>query len=187
MAQPVEKYYTGQAYLALERSSEDKHEYYKGEIFAMGGASFKHNVLQVNMLVKLGIHLSGKSFRPFGSDLRIHVPKNTLYTYSDVVVVCDEPQFEDDSFDTLLNPAVIVEILSPSTANYDKSAKFELYCDLPSLQEYILIDSVTVHFVHYTKNIDGTWHLAETRDIGEQLVISCIGFQTSLSSIYAGK
>jgi len=186
MAQPVVKYYTEQAYLALERSSYNKHEYYKGEIFAMGGATFKHSVIQVNLLVKLANHLSDKPGRTFGSGLRIHIPENSLYTYPDVVVVCDEPQFEDDSFDTLLNPAVLIEILSPSTANYDKGAKFELYRDIPSLQEYILIDSVTVHFVSYTRNTDGTWQLAETRDIGGQLIISHIGFQTSLSSIYDG-
>ncbi len=103
-----------------------------------------------------------------------------------MVIVCDEPKFEDDTFDTLLNPAVIIEILSPSTANYDKGAKFELYRDIPSLKEYILIDAATVHFVHYCKNTDGTWNLSETRDPGGVFTVSCVEFQSPLSVVYSG-
>ena len=186
MAQTALKYYTESEYLSFERASQDKHEFYKGEIFDMSGASFKHNIIQVNVLGKLFIHLSGKKCRPFGSDLRIHVPKNSLYTYPDVIIVCGEPQFGDDTFDTLLNPSVIIEVLSPSTANYDRGTKFELYREIESLQEYILIDSSSVHFVHYIKNPDGTWTLSETRDVGGAFIVSLIALEVPLGEIYAG-
>jgi Uma2 family endonuclease len=186
MPQPALKYYTEREYLSHERASLEKHEYYKGEIFAMGGASFKHNVIQVNVLVQLGSHLIDKKCRPFGSDLRVHIPKNSLYTYPDISIVCDEPKFTDDALDTLINPSVVIEILSPSTANYDRGTKFELYREIPSLREYILIDSTTVHLVHYSKNIDATWTLAETKSADDNFSVSSVGLTIPLSTIYAG-
>src|SRR4051794_29577072 len=128
MAQPAVKYLTEKEYLAFERNALDKHEYYRGKLFAMSGASFKHN------------HLIGKQCREFGSNLRIHIPSNTLYTYPDIIVLCNEPEFTDDEFDTITNPSVIIEILSPSTANYDRGAKFNLYREISTLKEYLLVD-----------------------------------------------
>ena len=186
MSQTALKYFTESEYLALERAAQEKHEYYKGEIFAMSGTSFKHNVIQMNLLVLLGVYLENKSCTPFGSDLRVHIPKNSLYTYPDVLIVCDEPKFVDDEFDSLINPAVIIEILSPSTANYDRGAKFDLYREIDSLKEYILIDSTKVHLVHYAKNADNTWTLSETKNVEDQFSIPLVQFQATLARIYKG-
>lgn len=111
MSQPAIKYITDSEYLAFEREAEERHEYYKGEIFAMSGASFKHNIIEDNLRVLVGSFLKGKKCRSFGSNLRIHIPQNTLYTYPDILIVCGEPKLADEYFDTLLNPAVIIEIL----------------------------------------------------------------------------
>src|SRR5438128_1080674 len=130
MAEAALKFVLDKEYLAFEREAEERHEYYKGEIFAMSGASFKHNVIEDNVRGMLHSFLKGKRCRSFGINLRIHIPKNTLYTYPDILVVGDEPKFVDNEFDTLLNPSVIIEILSPSTANYDRGAKFNLYREI---------------------------------------------------------
>ena len=186
MSQPAIKYLSELDYLSLEREAKERHEYYKGEIFAMSGASFKHNIIEDNVRVLLGSFLKGKKCRSFGSNLRIHIPKNTLYTYPDILIVCDEPKFVDDEFDTLINPSVIVEILSPSTANYDRGAKFDLYREIDSLKEYILIDSMTVHFVNYIRNSNNTWTLSETKTLESSFFITTVSLQTGLSEVYNG-
>ncbi len=186
MSQPAIKYITELEYLSFEREAEKRHEYYKGEIFAMSGASFKHNIIEDNLRVLTGSFLKGKKCRSFGSNLRIHIPKNTLYTYPDILIVCDDPKLSDEFFDTLLNPAVIIEILSPSTANYDRGAKFDLYREIESLKEYILIESTTIHFVHYIKNPDLTWTLSESKNLNAPFFITTIGLQISLAEVYSG-
>ena len=186
MQQTAAKYVTQQDYLAFERNALDKHEYYKGEIFAMSGASFKHNLIETNLRRALGNFLQDKDCNEFGSNLRIHIPSNTLYTYPDIIVLCDEPAFVDDEFDTITNPSVIIEILSPSTANYDRGAKFDLYREITSLHEYLLIDSTAIHAVLYVKNDDNTWTLSETKDPGQLLTIPSINFTIGLADIYNG-
>lgn len=186
MSQTATKYTLPSEYLSFEREAQERHEYYKGEVFAMSGASFRHNVIEDNLRTLLGSFLKGKKCRSFGSNLRIHIPKNTLYTYPDVLIVCDEPKFTDDEFDTLLNPSVIIEILSPSTANYDRGTKFDLYREIDSLKEYILIDSTSTQIIHYQKNDDATWTLSERKQLEESLYITTIDLSILLSAIYSG-
>ena len=186
MSHPAIKYLTAAEYLSFEREGEERHEYYKGEMYAMSGASFKHNIIEDNLRGTLYTFLKGKKCRSFGSNLRIHIPQNTLYTYPDILIVCDEPKLSDEYFDTLLNPAVIIEILSPSTANYDRGAKFDLYREIESLKEYILIDSTTIHFVSYIKNPDSTWTLSESKNLNAPFFITTIGLQILLSEVYSG-
>lgn len=186
MSQPAIKYVTPAEYLAFEREAEDRHEYYKGEIYLMSGASFKHNIIEDNVRVLIGSYLKGKKCRSFGSNLRVHVPKNTLYTYPDILIVCNEPKFVDGEFDTLLNPAVLIEILSPSTGNYDRGAKFDLYREIETLKEYILIDSASAHIINYLKNEDSTWVLRESKNLDDSFSISSINFHCLASDIYAG-
>lgn len=186
MAQPATKYLTEKDYLVFERNALDKHEYYRGEIFAMSGASFKHNLIESNFRLLLGTFLKGKKCREFGSNLRVHIPSNTLYTYPDILVLCNEPVFVDDEFDTIINPSVIIEILSPSTANYDRGSKFDLYREIETLNDYILIDSKTVHIVTYTKNSDNTWTLSETKNLGDNINITSIDFSAPVAEIYEG-
>ena len=186
MSQPAIKYITEAEYLSFERESQERHEYYKGEIYLMSGASFKHNIIEDNLRVLIGSHLKGKKCRSFGSNLRIHIPPNSLYTYPDILVVCDEPKLVDGEFDTLLNPAVIIEILSPSTGNYDRGVKFDLYREIESLKEYILLDSATTHFIHYNKNADSTWTLSESKNLDDPFFIRTIDFEILLSEVYKG-
>ncbi len=186
MQQTAAKYISQEEYLAFERNALDRHEYYKGEIFAMSGASFKHNLIESNIRLSLGVFLKDKSCNEFGSNLRIHIPSNTLYTYPDIIVLCNEPEFVDEEFDTITNPSIIIEILSPSTANYDRGAKFDLYREITSLKEYILVDSSTIHIVLYVKNADNTWTLSEVKDLNQSVAIPSINFTISLTEIYNG-
>jgi Uma2 family endonuclease len=186
MAQTAAKCITEKEYLAFERSALDKHEYYKGEIFAMSGASFKHNLIESNLRGALHNFLRGKNCNEFGSNLRIHIPSNTLYTYPDIIVICDEPDFVDDEFDTITNPSIIIEILSPSTADYDRGAKFDLYREIPALKEYLVIDSKSFHAVLYTKNDNNTWLLSETKKLTDNITLPSIDFTISLADIYNG-
>ena len=186
MAQPAIKYVTEKEYLAFERNALDKHEYYKGEVFAMSGASFKHNLIESNLRGALHSFLKGKKCREFGSNLRVHIPQNTLYTYPDIIVICDEPIFVDNEFDTITNPSVIIEILSASTADYDRGAKFDLYREITTLKDYILVDSKSIHVVSYSRNNDNTWTLSETKNLNDNININSIDFTITLADIYEG-
>lgn len=121
-----------------------------------------------------------------GSNMRVNVKENSLYAYPDVLIVCGEPQFADNIFDTLLNPAVIIEILSESTANYDKGLKFELYREIPSLQEYILIDSRKIHLEHYRRNTDNSWTLQEYKIVDASFTIASVAMNVLLNDWYEG-
>jgi len=125
MASNPKTLYTADEYLALERGCEAKHEYYNGEIFAMGGASRYHVLIVTNSVVALGSQLKEGPCQVYSADLRVKVAPAGLYTYPDVVVLCDEPRFSDEQKDTLLNPALIIEVLSESTEDYDRGRKFE--------------------------------------------------------------
>ncbi len=131
--------WTPAEYLAWERAAPDKHEFLGGEIFAMAGASFAHNKIVGNIVGELRDALRDRPCDVTPSDLRVKIPAVGLYTYPDAVVVCGEPQFEDDKLDTLLNPTVIVEVLSDSTEAYDRGKKFRYYRTIPSLRDYVLV------------------------------------------------
>jgi Uma2 family endonuclease len=172
-------------FLQFERNSQEKHEYYKGEIFAMSGASYEHNVIEDNIRGELHNFLKGKQCRSFGSNLRVSVKANTLYTYPDIIVICGKPEFQDDQFDTVVNPALIIEILSPSTANYDKGTKFELYRDISSLREYLTIDSTKLHIEQFIKNSNNTWTLQEFKNFSDSFTLATIKMPVVVSDWYA--
>jgi Uma2 family endonuclease len=180
------KQYTVEEYLELERASMEKHEYYRGAVVAVPGASLRHNRIQVNFIAEACVFSKGKGCDVFGSDLRINIPANGLYTYPDAVIVCGEPELSDNELDTLLNPAVIVEVLSRSTQSYDRGDKFSLYRAIPSLKEYILVASEAISVEHYTKQEAGTWLLKEYQQAGDALSIETTGFSLPLSELYAG-
>ena len=173
-------------YLEKERAATEKHEYYRGEIFAMSGASIRHNRIFSNLFIDIGSKLKGKGCQPFGSDLRIHIPKNTLYTYPDITIICGEPNLTDDKFDTATNPSVIIELLSKSTRNYDKGEKFTLYREIDSLQEYILVDSEKINVEKHIRNADNSWTLTEYKFIENSFSISTIQSDFMLKDIYEG-
>jgi Uma2 family endonuclease len=140
MGLPAEKFYlSALEYLAIERAAETKSEYFDGEMFAMAGASPKHSLITANVTGEMWRRLKGKPCVPYSSDLRIHIPQTGLYTYPDLSVVCGPLDLSDDQKDTLLNPSVIVEVLSDSTEKYDRGAKFSNYRAIPSLRTYVLI------------------------------------------------
>nr|WP_315196779.1 Uma2 family endonuclease [uncultured Flavobacterium sp.] len=184
MGLPEIKYITEKEYLDAERLVAEKHEYFQGEIFAMSGASKNHNEIAVNCIYELKSKLKGKPCRPYGSDFRVSIPKNTLYTYPDISVFCSEPETLDNLEDTATNPSVIIEILSKSTRNYDQGQKFALYRQIDSLKEYILIDSEEIKVIKHTKNDDGSWLLVEYKDIENQFFINAIRVELSLVDIY---
>src|SRR5688572_16082130 len=127
---------TSEGYLEFERKSEIKHEYFDGEIFAMSGANRNHSLISVNLNGLLWQHFKGKDFTACLGKMRVFVPATGLYTYPDLVVVCGKPQYQDDVFDTLLNPVLLIEVLSDSTEGYDRGKKFQHYRSIDSLREY---------------------------------------------------
>lgn len=180
------QYITIAEYLRREKPSLEKHEYYKGEIFAMAGASPRHNVVCKNIYIGLGIRLLGKPCQPYGSDMRIHIPENTLYTYPDISIICNDFISSAEDEDSIILPTVLIEILSPSTNSYDRNGKFKLYQDIPSLKEYILIDSESISVEAFIKNVSGQWKLEEYTSLESKLSILSIGVSIPLEEIYRG-
>jgi len=178
--------YTIEEYLEMEMEALVKHEYFRGELFAMSGAKLQHNKIAGNLYAILHTRLKRKERRPYHSDQRIHIEANTLFTYPDISIVCGEEITLNNDDMNVLNPSVIIEILSPSTRNYDRGEKFKLYRDIPTLKEYILIDSETVHIETFRLNSIHRWELEEYNSPGEQLYIKTINEHFSISEIYDG-
>ena len=178
------KLYTIEEYLEMENAALEKHEYYKGEIFAMSGASARHNVISSNLIISLGISLKGKSCQPYGSDMRIHIPENSLFTYPDISIICGDVTISDEDENTAIGPTVIIEILSPSTRNYDRGEKFMLYRAIPALKNYILVDSESVHVEHFAINKEGLWQLKEYNKINEEIFIETLNISLPMKEVY---
>ena len=177
-------FFTPEEYLAKERKALTKSEYRDGQIHTMPGASRKHNLIAVHITGELYIQLRTRSCEVYTNDMRVKVSSAGLYTYPDVVVVCEEPRFEDTHFDTLLNPTVLIEVLSPSTAAYDRGDKFASYQKLDSLCEYVLISQDSVCVEHYLRQ-GQAWDLTEFRSLDDVFHLVSIGCELSLRAIYA--
>lgn len=183
-AQPAVKL-TPQEYLSIERKSEVKSEYWYGEMFAMAGASEAHNLLVTNVVRELSLQLKGKPCRVYPSDMRVRIPRKPSYKYPDVTVVCGKPEFEDARHDILLNPTLIVEILSSSTEAYDRGAKFREYRTFDSLQEYLLISQDKPLIERYVRQEQTPfWTFSETADLDERLELSVINCELILAEVY---
>jgi Uma2 family endonuclease len=197
MSSQPKTYLTPEEYLAIERKAETKSEYFNGEmfplrgaskphdVFAMVGASRKHNLIAANIIIALGQQLRNKPCELYPSDMRVRVPATGLYTYPDVVVACGEPKFEDDYFDTLLNPVLIVEVLSPSTASYDRIKKFGYYRTIESLSEYLLIAQDEYKVEQYVKQADGRWLLSDIRLLESVVELPSVQCTLRLADVYA--
>lgn len=175
---------TPERYLEIERQASFKSEFYRGEMFAMSGASYMHNLIQANLVRRLGERLEGSPCHPVGSDLRVLVSTTGLYTYPDAVVLCDPPEFFDGQFDTLLNPTVLFEILSDSTEKYDRGTKANHYRQIDSLQEYVLVSQLSPHVEVFQRGTEGKWILSEARDLADSIRLESIGITLPLSEIY---
>jgi Uma2 family endonuclease len=183
---------TAEEYLVSERRAETKSEFLDGEVFAMAGASRRHNLISLNVGAELRAQLRQRPCEVYVSDMRVKIAATGLYTYPDVVAVCDQPRFEDTELDTLLNPLLIVEVLSSSTEDYDRGGKFEHYRSLTSLHEYVLIAQKKFHVMHYARQPDNTnnntnassWLLTETSAIESSIALPSLQCQLALSEIY---
>jgi Uma2 family endonuclease len=175
---------TEEEYLELERKALHKSEFYKGEIFAMAGASINHNKIVAAIVGEIFNFLKDKGCSIFPSDLRLHNFENSLYTYPDVSIVCGEEKYLDDKFDTLTNPTVLFEVLSPSTEDYDRGTKFKLYRSIPSLQNYVVVSSTEYAAEVYTRN-NNEWILTAVNDKEASLFISAINYTIKLADIYS--
>jgi Uma2 family endonuclease len=177
---------TADEYLQFEKEAKEKHEFFRGEIFAMAGAGLRHNQIFKNLYVELGSVLKGKPCQPYGSDLRIHIPQNTLYTYPDISIICKDIVSSSDETESVIEPVIIIEILSESTQNYDRGAKFKLYRDIPTLKEYIMVDSESITVECFRLNHNNHWELEEYKSPDQTLAIPTLAINISLSQIYEG-
>lgn len=174
---------TPEEYLALERAAEFKSEFFDGQIYAMTGASRVHCLITGNIAAALHTRLRGRACEAYISLMRVKVSPTGLYTYPDVTVVCGEARFEDDQVDTLLNPTVIIEVLSESTEKYDRGQKFAHYRRLESLQEYLLIAQSQVRVERYARQGE-QWLLSEVSDRDGEVNLEAIGCRLALREIY---
>lgn len=184
MSSQPKHFYTPEEYLELERQAAYKSEYLNGEIFAMSSASPNHTLIVTNLARELSLHLKQKPCTVHTTDLRLRVSQTGLYTYPDVIVVCGEMKLADDQKDTLLNPTVLIEVLSPSTKNYDRGEKFEHYRNLESLKEYVLIDQEKYHITQYVRQPDEKWLFSETKGLETTLHLPSIECDLALSEVY---
>jgi Uma2 family endonuclease len=176
--------FTAAEYLSMERNSSEKHEFAFGEIYAMGGASARHVEIVGNIVSELHNQLRQRPCRVYSTDLRLCVDADHRYTYPDVVVVCGQPRFLDEQLDTLLNPDLIVEVLSESTRNYDRGDKFQQYRGISSFREYLLVDQAKAHVERHSKQQDGTWSLWETDSLDEVIRLESIAVTLPVTEIY---
>lgn len=177
-------YITPTAYLMAERASEVKSEYRNGEIHTMTGSNESHNLITANVMSILALQLRCRPDKVYPSNLRVKIDQANVYTYADVIVVNDQPQFEDEETDTLLNPTVIIEVFAKSTEKYDRGRKFENYRTLNSLSEYLLIAQDRPHIEQYVRQADNQWLLSEAKVIEDVIELPTIECKLALADVY---
>lgn len=184
MSHQTKTHFTPEEYLESERRAEHKNEYFNGAVYAMVGAGRRHNLIGLNIGAELRGQLRGRDCEAYVSDMRVRIQSANLYTYPDVVVVCGQPHFEDDQVDTLTNPTLIVEVLSKSTASYDRTVKFDYYRTLESLAEYLLVEQDECRVEQYTKQTDGRWLLTDINSPEARVELGSVGCTLALKDIY---
>ncbi len=180
---PIRKL-TAEQYLEIERKAEFKSEFFRGEMFAMAGASHQHNRISRNLIARIDEHLREGPCEVYGSDMRVRVERTGLHTYPDVVIACGELQFSDSRGDTLSNPKVLIEILSDSTEKYDRGTRSMHYREIESLQEHVLVCQDRPHVEAYQRQPDGNWLLREARDLASSITLHSIGITLPLSEVF---
>jgi len=185
MANAPNRRLSEQEYLEIERERETKNEFFRGKMFAMSGASRKHNRITLNISRRIDEQFDGRPCEVYQTDMRVKVSETGLYTYPDVVAVCHEPEFEDAFVDTLLNPQVIFEVASKSTEQYDRRIKFAHYKTLDSLMVYIMVSQEQPVVERFIRQADGQWLLWIGDNLNDELVVDCIDCRLKLSDIYA--
>ncbi len=175
------RYFTPAEYLALEERADYRSQYVAGEIFAMAGAQPWHNEIAGNIFAGLHSRFRGRPCKAYIADMRVHVPAGELWTYPDIAALHGDPQFEMNS---LLNPQVIFEVLSPTTERFDRGAKFIRYRMMESLADYVLVASERMHIEHFSRNADGSWRLTEYSHPGMALRLASVDVELSLAEMY---
>ena len=186
MSAVPKRVWTAQEYLAQERLAEFRSEFYRGEVFAMAGASFEHTRINDNLAQKVGNQLENSPCQILTRDLRVKVNATGLYTYPDAVIVCGKPEFDDSDVATLLNPRVLIEILSDSTESYDRGGKFAQYRQIPTFQEYVLITQDQALVERYVRQPDGSWMLTISSDLADTFEFASVPVRVPLAEIYRG-
>ena len=184
MSLQPQSYLSPADYLVIERNAEFKSEYFNGEMFAMSGASEAHNIIVLNVGAEIRQHLKKRPCKVYANDMRVKISPTGLYTYPDLVVVCGQARFDDAHFDTLLNPTLIIEVLSDSTEAYDRGRKFEHYRSLDSLAEYVLIAQDRPQVESYRRQPDQHWLLTESHGIESTLRLRSIDGDLALAEVY---
>lgn len=183
MSTVPQRRYTPAEYLALERKSEERHEYFRGEVFAMAGGTVRHALICDNLLERTRSRIRGSPCSSFSASMRIKIQATGLYTYPDLSIVCGNWEFEDEQRDTLLNPRAIVEVLSPSTESYDRGKKFSQYREIPSLAEHILVAQDEPQIERFVKQEFG-WQFIALSGIEQELELVAAGITIPLREIY---
>lgn len=184
MQQPALQYISPEEYLAREDASESKHEYYRGEIFAMAGASKNHDRIGLDLGTRINLALQNSKCEAFSNEMKVWSRTKSFFTYPDLVIVCGKPEFYEKRDDILTNPLVIFEVLSKSTRSYDRDEKFEFYRSIPSFQEYILIDQWRVHVEQMYLESRNKWLLTEYHELTDVLQLAKVDIAIPLREIY---
>lgn len=174
------------AYRNLETSAETKHEYHDGEIIEMTGGSINHNSILINLIVLLKLALRGTNYRLQSSDLRLWIPQYNRGLYPDLMLIAGEPLFSDNRNDEILNPCVIIEVLSPSTSGYDRGDKFRYYRSIPQLNQYLLVSQGEILIESYSKTSENNWLLQEYTPARGIISLDSLGISLNLADIYEG-
>jgi Uma2 family endonuclease len=180
----AQRYFTPEEYLALEETAESKSEYCDGVIIPRTGASTNHNHIFLNMSIALRLALKGLDYNVFMGDVRLWMPKKRFYTYPGVMVILGKPEYYNNRKDTVINPQVIIEVLSKSTKSYDRSDKFQFYQTLPTFQEYILIDQSRIYVEQYCKFANKRWSYSQYDEEDTALVFDFFKFEVPLADMY---
>lgn len=173
-----------EAYRNLETSAETKHEYHDGEIIEMTGGSINHNSILINLIVLLKLALRGTNYRLQSSDLRLWIPQYNRGLYPDLMIIAGEPLFSDNRNDEILNPCLIIEVLSPSTSGYDRGDKFRYYRSLPQLNQYLLVSQGEILIESYSKTSENNWLLQEYTPARGIISLDSLGISLNLADIY---
>jgi Uma2 family endonuclease len=171
-------------YLAIERQAEYKSEYLNGVMYAMAGGTERHNLIAANVIMSVGIQLRNRPCRVYPSDLKVRIPNSTRFFYPDVSVVCGETKFADDKTDVILNPVLIVEVLSDSTAAYDRGKKFLSYQQIESLREYLLIAQDEFLVEHFVRQDNDSWLYTKANALEETVALPSIECELALRDVY---
>ena len=180
----AKQYYTPEEYLELEATADYKSEYIDGQIIAMAGASINHNRISLNLSSGLNFAFRNQNYEVFMGDMRLWIPQKLIYTYPDVMIIADEPEFFNNRTDTITNPQVIIEVLSNSTKGYDREDKFAAYRTIPTFQEYMLIDQNRIHVEQFSKTGKKRWNLREYDEEDENISLETVSFEISLQDLY---